>query len=90
MNPGCDSTPGSDYCQNVTVIHIRSDSENDSLHFIWSFLGAPTLLLARTDLNASLEINWASFIDALPGAIAFDPPEIYYSFGWSIKKVNYI
>jgi hypothetical protein len=72
----------------MTLFHIKSDGKSDSYHFIWSFVGAPSLLMARTPLNSVLKVDWTQLFtqeSTLP-SITLDPPA-FYSFGWSLVKV---
>jgi len=89
INPGCEAYLGPECSTNSTLnlVHIRSDGPHDTLHFLWSFLGAPSLLLARTPLQSNLSVDWLSIFEDAGGAISFEPVP-YYLFGWSLVKVN--
>jgi len=85
INPGCNETDCENW-NNISLIHIRSDSSADSLHFIWSFHGAPSLLLARTSLNNDIFVDWDAFLSGNDFSIGFtERPD--YTFGWSLFKV---
>ncbi|CAL8073062.1 unnamed protein product [Orchesella dallaii] len=88
INPECETILGSDCSTNSTLnlVHIRSDGPHDTLHFLWSFLGSPSLLLARTPLQSNLSVDWISIFEDAGGAISFEPAP-YYVFGWSLVKV---
>lgn len=48
LNPGAPSTTlGSD------LLHVRAVGNNDTLHFLFSSQGAPTLLLVHTNTSSS-------------------------------------
>lgn len=49
VNPDCSPIlPSSCHdWTNQSLIHVRADGKHDSLHFIWSFDGSPSVLLAR-------------------------------------------
>lgn len=60
MNPGCPS----DNCNNdelITLIHVRADGDNDTLHYIWDFNRQPSILVALTELNTNVTIKWDQF-----------------------------
>lgn len=90
INPNCETANITEDCYkdtNLSLIHIRADGPRDSLHYLWSFLGAPSLLIARTPLHSNLSLDWNLFLrDFEKDAIKFDPPPMYV-FGWSLVKV---
>lgn len=66
MNPNCppelcNSTNNKDL---VIVAHITADSKTDRLHNVWSFMGKPSVLIARGSLNSTLSIDWDRFVSA--------------------------
>lgn len=44
------------------MLHITADSDKDRLHHIWSFVGKPSLLIAKGTLDSNLTIEWHSFL----------------------------
>ncbi|KAM9384694.1 glycosylated lysosomal membrane protein [Pholidichthys leucotaenia] len=45
------------------LLHVRAVGNNDTLHFLFCSLGAPTLLLVHTDTpNSTVEVNWTDFV----------------------------
>lgn len=81
MNPGCPlKICGGDNKGLVTVAHITADSKFDRLHNVWSFVGKPSVLVARSDLNSTLTIDWDRFVskDNLESIkIEPEPTEVY-------------
>nr|CAD7409085.1 unnamed protein product [Timema cristinae] len=84
VNPGCN--PGASYCDKVTLVHVRAEGPNDTLHYLWGFTGKPSIILALTSPNATLTINWKDFIFASVQAIEFSEKPIY-SFGLVVNKI---
>lgn len=64
MNPGCSGAP---YCLSLTrdkkvnVLYVKADSDRDRIHYLWSFYGKPSFLMALGDLNSTLTIDWPNF-----------------------------
>ncbi|CAG2055870.1 unnamed protein product [Timema podura] len=84
VNPGCN--PDAGYCDKVTLVHVRADGPNDTLHYLWGFTGKPSIILALTSPNATLTINWKDFIFASVQAIEFSEKPVY-SFGLVVNKI---
>ncbi|XP_033121781.1 glycosylated lysosomal membrane protein A-like [Anneissia japonica] len=63
-NEGCDIPE----CNNendtnaFNLAHVTAVGDSDTLHYIWSTIGGPTILLAVTDQNVNLKINWTRFL----------------------------
>jgi hypothetical protein len=90
INPGCRESsqlgPGCESLTNLSLIHVRSQGKKDCLHFIWSFCGAPSLLIARTALSTNLTVDWDRFLSGSNSSLDFDVvPD--YVFGMSLTKV---
>ncbi|XP_015672063.1 glycosylated lysosomal membrane protein [Protobothrops mucrosquamatus] len=74
-NPGWASS-------EVNLLHSRAVGLNDTLHYVWSTIGAPTVLLVYTASdNSSLQVNWTQLLSSSPaGAIRVEPAEsVLYS-----------
>ncbi|XP_008329043.1 glycosylated lysosomal membrane protein [Cynoglossus semilaevis] len=58
LNPGALSPPaGGD------LLHARAVGDNDTLHFLFCSLGAPTLLILHTNTTTStVQVNWTLFL----------------------------
>ncbi|XP_074709282.1 glycosylated lysosomal membrane protein [Strix uralensis] len=82
-NPGWNNS-------SVNLLHVRAVGPSDTLHYIWSSIGAPTVLLVATESRtSSLGINWTQLLSPAPaGAIWIDPPSsIIYSTAVVFTKV---
>ncbi|KAM9839100.1 glycosylated lysosomal membrane protein [Aulostomus maculatus] len=57
LNPGAPAPPpGGD------LLHVRAEGHNDTLHFLFCSVGAPTLLLVHTNISSStVSVNWTQF-----------------------------
>ncbi|KAM3824667.1 glycosylated lysosomal membrane protein [Vipera latastei] len=66
----------------VNLLHSRAVGLNDTLHYVWSTIGAPTVLLVYTASDkSSLRVNWIQLLSSSPaGAIRVEPAEsVVYS-----------
>uniref|UniRef100_A0A8D0F057 Glycosylated lysosomal membrane protein n=1 Tax=Strix occidentalis caurina TaxID=311401 RepID=A0A8D0F057_STROC len=82
-NPGWNNS-------SVNLLHVRAVGPSDTLHYIWSSIGAPAVLLVATESRtSSLGINWTQLLSSAPaGAIWIDPPSsIIYSTAVVFTKV---
>ncbi|KAI1229950.1 hypothetical protein IHE44_0010660, partial [Lamprotornis superbus] len=74
-NPGWNNS-------SVNLLHVQAAGPRDSLHYVWSSIGAPAVLLVATQSPSSaLRVNWSQLLSASPaGAIWIDPPDsVVYS-----------
>lgn len=79
LNPDCNTQMGSQ-CDGFTLVHVKAEASDNSLHYIWDFTGKPSLLLAKTDLDATLAINWTSFMLGEAYSVNFSSqPEFVFS-----------
>lgn len=70
LNPGLNvSSP------KVNLLHIRSLGNNDTLHFLLSDHGSPTLLLVHTNsTSSSVQVDWPEFLsDNTSGSLRVEP-----------------
>ncbi|XP_074836875.1 glycosylated lysosomal membrane protein [Carettochelys insculpta] len=82
-NPGSNSS-------SVNLLHVRAVGQNDTLHYVWSSIGAPTVLLLYTRSESStLHVNWTKLLSAAPaGAIWIEPAgSVVYSTAVIFTKV---
>ncbi|KGL98527.1 Lysosomal protein NCU-G1-A, partial [Charadrius vociferus] len=82
-NPGWNNS-------SVNLLHVRAVGPADTLHYIWSSIGAPAVLLVATASQSSaLRINWTQLLSPAPaGAIWIDPPSsVVYSTAVVFTKV---
>uniref|UniRef100_UPI00358F3D03 glycosylated lysosomal membrane protein B-like n=1 Tax=Myxine glutinosa TaxID=7769 RepID=UPI00358F3D03 len=72
VNPGCKYNFG-----HANLVHLRAAGPHDTLHYVWSTIGVPTLLIIHSLSNESkLVVNWASscgFSNQTPEAITVHP-----------------
>ncbi|XP_038239423.1 glycosylated lysosomal membrane protein [Dermochelys coriacea] len=81
--------PGSN-SSSASLLHVRAVGRNDTLHYVWSSIGAPTMLLLYTRSESSaLHVNWTKLLSASPaGAIWIEPPgSVVYSAAVVFTKV---
>lgn len=71
-NPNCTV-----HCDTLQVVHIQADSEIDRLHYIYDFTGKPAVLIAKSDKNSLLEIDWLDFINSVEKSIRIIPKPTY-------------
>ncbi|KAM6234284.1 glycosylated lysosomal membrane protein [Porphyrio hochstetteri] len=82
-NPGWNSS-------SVNLLHVRAVGPSDTLHYVWSSIGAPAVLLvASGSRSSSLRVNWTRLLSPAPaGAIWIDPPSsVLYSAAVVFTKV---
>uniref|UniRef100_A0A8C3SAG2 Lysosomal protein NCU-G1 n=1 Tax=Chelydra serpentina TaxID=8475 RepID=A0A8C3SAG2_CHESE len=75
---------------SVNLLHVRAVGRSDTLHYVWSSIGAPTVLLIYTRSERSaLRVNWAKLLSASPaGAIWIEPPgSVVYATAVVFTKV---
>ncbi|XP_024059223.1 glycosylated lysosomal membrane protein [Terrapene carolina triunguis] len=83
------SIPGSN-SSSANLLHVRAVGRNNTLHYVWSSIGAPTVLLLYTRSESSaLRVNWTKLLSASPaGAIWVEPPgSVVYSTAVVFTKV---
>uniref|UniRef100_A0A8C0IZL0 Uncharacterized protein n=1 Tax=Chelonoidis abingdonii TaxID=106734 RepID=A0A8C0IZL0_CHEAB len=76
---------------SANLLHVRAVGQNDTLHYVWSSIGAPTVLLLYTRSESSaLRVNWTKLLSASPaGAIWIEPPgSVVYSTAIIFTKVR--
>ncbi|XP_057898818.1 glycosylated lysosomal membrane protein [Melospiza georgiana] len=74
-NPGWNSS-------SVNLLHVRAVGPEDTLHYVWSSIGAPSVLLVATrSPSSALRVNWTQLLSPSPaGAVWIDPPDsVVYS-----------
>lgn len=86
LNPGCPEYICSGDSAGITLIHIRADSAVDTIHYVWDFTGKPTILVALTRKNATLDINWEDFFQARPQSVKFSE-QPRYTFMTVINRI---
>lgn len=84
LNPQC-MDPS--LCENSTLVYITSESSEDMIHYIWDFTGIPGFLIAKTDLNTTLNINWKEFMSGKEDTVNFSTNP-HYVFAAVIPSVK--
>lgn len=83
INPKCNETCNG---RNATLVYLRAQGENDTLHYLWDFIGDPTILVAITSHKAELDVDWEAYFNNEPNSVNFtEPPK--YTFGVIIQKI---
>ncbi|NXX17232.1 GLMPA protein, partial [Podargus strigoides] len=61
---------------SVNLLHVRAVGAGDTLHYVWSSIGAPAVLLvAAASRSSALRVNWTRLLSPAPaGAVWIDPP----------------
>ncbi|NWY64339.1 GLMPA protein, partial [Erithacus rubecula] len=75
---------------SVNLLHVQAVGPRDSLHYVWSSIGAPAVLLVATQSPSSdLRVNWSQLLSPSPaGAIWIEPPDsVVYSTAVVFTKV---
>ncbi|CAJ0968834.1 unnamed protein product [Ranitomeya imitator] len=83
FNPGFSNS-------SVNLLHTRAVGNGSTIHYIWSTIGAPTVLLIYTeDEHSELRINWTKLLSADPsGAITMDPADsVLYSTALAFTRI---
>ncbi|XP_069463210.1 glycosylated lysosomal membrane protein [Ambystoma mexicanum] len=51
----------------VNLLHIRAVGQKDTIHYVWSTLGAPTMLLVHTNsAESTLQLDWTKLVSSSP------------------------
>ncbi|CAH1254631.1 GLMP [Branchiostoma lanceolatum] len=83
-NPGCNITecqsfpPSNNNDTHNNLVHVLARGHRDSLHYVWSTIGAPTVLVVHTtSKDSELRVDWERLLRAtnrsISGAITFEP-----------------
>ncbi|XP_057264060.1 glycosylated lysosomal membrane protein [Pezoporus wallicus] len=61
---------------SVNLLHVRAVGAADTLHYVWSSIGGPAvLLLASRSSTSALGIDWTRLLSPAPaGAVWIEPP----------------
>ncbi|XP_067878966.1 glycosylated lysosomal membrane protein [Heterodontus francisci] len=90
FNPGRNTSDNDPSPVVPNVLHVRAVGRNDTIHYLWSTLGAPTVLLVYTSSpRSSLHVNWTQLELRDPsGAVRIEPAKaIVYSTAVIFSKV---
>ncbi|KAM8921510.1 glycosylated lysosomal membrane protein [Pelodytes ibericus] len=82
-NPGFHQT-------SVNLLHVRAVGNQSTIHYVWSTIGAPTVLLIYTSNEKSqLRVNWTKLMSPAPyGAIKIEPAgSVLYSTALLFSRI---
>lgn len=93
VNPGCDPSLCNDSAVNdsVNLVHVKADGPRDTIHALWSTVGAPSVLVARTANSVNVSVDWKKFLH--PGDISDDDAVIHFTsnpvvvFGFVLRSL---
>ncbi|XP_078605682.1 glycosylated lysosomal membrane protein B-like [Branchiostoma floridae x Branchiostoma japonicum] len=95
-NPGCNitecqSSPSNDNNTHNNLVHVLARGSRDSIHYVWSTIGAPTVLMVHTTSKESeLIVDWEKLLTNgdNSGAITFEPSnEVDFSMAVMFNKI---
>lgn len=70
----------------TTLIHVKADGDNDTLHYIWDLTRQPTILVVLCEKNTTVTMNWTMTPISLD-TIVFSP-EPKYTMSFALTKVS--
>ncbi|XP_058823640.1 glycosylated lysosomal membrane protein-like [Topomyia yanbarensis] len=77
LNPGCPDSICPTNSTGLTLIYIRAESPTDTIHYLWDFTQKPTILVALTEKNVTLNISWEHFRDRKSESVSFSKQPKY-------------
>lgn len=95
LNPDCPYTVcrdiNGDPLPNTTVIHVEADGPSNTIHYIWDLRAnqTPSVLVAMTELNTNLTIEWENFTNGLANTVSFSNKPVH-TMTFSFPKVSYM
>lgn len=70
--------PDEKVCDDVLLVYVQADSDSERLHYLFDFSGKPSVLIAKSDKNSTLNVDWEKFIDgSTQPTIKFEPNPSY-------------
>ncbi|XP_077989099.1 glycosylated lysosomal membrane protein A-like [Glandiceps talaboti] len=87
-NPNCTVAA----CRNTTgiknLVYVKAVG-NDVIHYLWSSIGAPTMILATTPNDTKLHVDWEQLLNPQKdgNAIQFIPNNVNYSMAFIITRL---
>ncbi|VVC30343.1 Lysosomal transcription factor, NCU-G1 [Cinara cedri] len=61
FNPGCKV----DHCSSLNLAYIRSDGDNDTVHFLFDFTEKPSLVILTSAKDSVIKVNYTATIETL-------------------------
>jgi hypothetical protein len=77
------------------VAYTRADGATNTLHYVYSSRGLPTLLVARTGLKSNMTVDWKSFLSSnysdVKNSVTFtQKPDYAYAVVFTKVSVLYL
>ncbi|XP_068108298.1 glycosylated lysosomal membrane protein [Hyperolius riggenbachi] len=75
---------------SVNLLHVRAVGNGSTIHYVWSTIGVPTVLLIYTESDQTqLHVNWSKLLSSEPdGAIRIEPADrVRYSTALLFTRV---
>lgn len=69
-----------------TLFYVKANGRNDTLHYIWNFNRQPSILVALTQLNASVTFKWNQQIKDIEQITFSENPK--YTMSFVLTKVS--
>lgn len=90
MNPNfpMDELENENLFNKSTLVHVKADGDNDTLHYIWDLTQQPTILVALCVKNTSVAINWTNSTPISLDKIEFSPKP-KYTMSFVLTKVRH-
>ncbi|CAB3386721.1 Hypothetical predicted protein [Cloeon dipterum] len=85
-NPGCPDNFTRWDCNETQILHVMAKGPNDTINYLWAFYSKPALLMAVTEPEARLQIDWNQLGNSSKRLIRFDPQPTY-SFGLVLDRI---
>ncbi|XP_070542844.1 glycosylated lysosomal membrane protein A-like [Ptychodera flava] len=87
-NPNCTIAVCKNSTDNKNLVYVKAVG-NDVIHYLWSSIGAPTLVLATTPNNTKLHVNWEKLMSSGESntAIEFVPNDVIYSMAMVFTRM---
>jgi len=82
INPGCTSCNTNE----TWIVHSISIGKEDALHYLWGFVGAPTVMIVKTKPDTKLNIDWTKLQAGEQKSISFTPSPLYV-FGMAFPNI---
>lgn len=72
--------------EGQTVVHVRAIGDNDTLHYIWDLNRQPSVLVALTELDVNVTIDWDSLSKDVSRLTFSTKPK--YTMSFILTKVS--
>ncbi len=74
----------------TNLAHTTAKGPEDTFHYIYSTIGTPCILVAQTDTNTKLDIEWTNFLseNETAGSITFIGGNVQYAYVVMFTRVS--